>query len=911
MHRRTTHILAIAAVCATSLFPFGVARGADEGALPTPTKSSDPSGLSSSVLREQVTAIEAGRTLPDQDPSTAGMLRVEVHSALPTDELTALVERTGGTIEGAVPGHLVQALVPASSAVALEAEPGIDYLSPALDVSIPQHAPGILPAAGPRLGENVTKTNADDWQQAGFRGQGVKVGIIDGFDQSAWNAALQAGEIAQAAGAVCRSNGANCNIWTTLTSVHGVAVAESITDMAPGATLYLGVAVTTADLQAVIDYMAAQGVRILSRSLAAPLDGPGDGTGPMAAMVDYAVSKGMTWVNSAGNTADGGYWRGTWRDENNNGWLEFTAAGDELLGFTCAYLMGFRWSDWMAPAQRTDYDVYVLDESGSTFLYEYEDAQQNGSPPIEAAGGNCGEPGQPVTLAVYRYAPGSGTAGDVLEFMSNGIGIEYPSADFSTGQPAADSRSPGMLSVGAINPPLGVTIWSGSGRGPTNDGRIKPDVSAASCYQNLSYASVGCFSGTSAAAPTVSGAAALVLSAFPDYTPTQVAAYLKHYAVDRGAAGPDNTYGQGEVILPVNPDWVTTPSGQSAYTSVGPIRLADTRLGFGYTVIDACTIRVGVSGVAGVPSDATAASLTITVPGAGGDGWAAIWPSGTTWSGVSTINFRAGETRANTTLVQLGAGGAVDVYTSACGTGTIIDIGGVFRSSGATSAGRLQAISSTRVLDTGTPQTVTTLTPAALGVPADATAVAVNITVDRSAAGGYVTAWGAGTPQPTASVLNTDGPGQTRAAATVVPLTSGGISLWQNIGGRVIVDVTGYFTGTSATISTSGLFEPRPPLRLVDTRPARIARNSWVALVEPLQSVVGIVANVTITDPASGGYLTVGEQPASIVTSSVNASAAGDSVANLAIVPTAGGLAIYAGDTAAATIIDVTGVFRP
>ncbi|HVE87272.1 MAG TPA: S8 family serine peptidase, partial [Myxococcales bacterium] len=53
--------------------------------------------------------------------------------------------------------------------------------------------------------------------------------------------------------------------------------------------------------------------------------------------------------------------------------------------------------------------------------------------------------------------------------------------------------------------------------------------------------------GTSMATPHVSGVAALIWSAYPTKTATQVRAALQNTARDLGAAGRDNAYGYGLV----------------------------------------------------------------------------------------------------------------------------------------------------------------------------------------------------------------------------------------------------------------------------------------------------------------------------------------------------------------------------
>jgi subtilisin family serine protease len=59
----------------------------------------------------------------------------------------------------------------------------------------------------------------------------------------------------------------------------------------------------------------------------------------------------------------------------------------------------------------------------------------------------------------------------------------------------------------------------------------------------------GGFYGTSASAPHVTGAAALVLEAFPSFSPAQVQSWLEARALDLGDVGRDNLYGAGRLSL--------------------------------------------------------------------------------------------------------------------------------------------------------------------------------------------------------------------------------------------------------------------------------------------------------------------------------------------------------------------------
>ena len=103
-----------------------------------------------------------------------------------------------------------------------------------------------------------------------------------------------------------------------------------------------------------------------------------------------------------------------------------------------------------------------------------------------------------------------------------------------------------VISVGAVD--KNGVIAGFSSRGPTPDGRIKPEVVAmgVSDYgvdvNSNDYVSV---SGTSASCPLVAGVAALILTAHPQLNPFQVREALLNTAGRNYS--PDNTYGYGLV----------------------------------------------------------------------------------------------------------------------------------------------------------------------------------------------------------------------------------------------------------------------------------------------------------------------------------------------------------------------------
>lgn len=469
------------------------------------------------------------------------------------------IRDAGGEPGITVPGELVQAEVPVGGLVELEADPAVEFVRPPLDYDEPVvRDPEIrLEALSPSQqgafeGEQISKTNAGAWHAAGITGAGIKVGIIDSFSLPHYNTAVAAGEIPAANGTFCLNNGTPCNVFAS-GERHGIGVAEAVIDMAPGAQIYFADVTSVADAQAALNYFASQGVRVVTRSQTGRYDGPGNGTGPIASVIESsAVGQGMFYLNSAGNSAgrfgsQGSYFRGVFSDPDADGWHNFGPT-DEMMQWDCSFQNGLRWSDFGEGAQTTDYDLYVYNNA---FVQTDVSADGQGgagsAPPIELATG-CTTTTSYV--AIYRYATHGGDTGDVLEFMTNGAFVEYPTNPFSATGPMSDLNSPGAVSVGAVDPALGTDIARYSSEGPTNDGRIKPDLSAAACVQSISY-SPGCFNGTSSSTPVTAGAAALILSGGGANSPAEVKNFLLGQSTtDRGAAGPDNIYGQGELLLP-------------------------------------------------------------------------------------------------------------------------------------------------------------------------------------------------------------------------------------------------------------------------------------------------------------------------------------------------------------------------
>lgn len=116
--------------------------------------------------------------------------------------------------------------------------------------------------------------------------------------------------------------------------------------------------------------------------------------------------------------------------------------------------------------------------------------------------------------------------------------------------------------------------------------------------------------------------------------------------------------------------------GASMLYLVTPCRALDTR---GAPLSEAGTHELALQGVCGIPADAASVVVNLTVVSPSEGGWLALFASDVPWAGTSTLNYRAGQTRANNAIVRLGSGARLSVIRSGPPVHYLIDVVGYFR----------------------------------------------------------------------------------------------------------------------------------------------------------------------------------------------------------------------------------------
>jgi hypothetical protein len=85
-----------------------------------------------------------------------------------------------------------------------------------------------------------------------------------------------------------------------------------------------------------------------------------------------------------------------------------------------------------------------------------------------------------------------------------------------------------------------------------------------------------------------------------------------------------------------------------------------------------------VAGIAGVPSNATAVVLNVTVTSTTDPSFLTVYPSTATLPTASDLNWKGGQTIPNMVVATLGSTGAITFYNAAGWTDVVVDLLGYF-----------------------------------------------------------------------------------------------------------------------------------------------------------------------------------------------------------------------------------------
>gem|GEM_PF-1311963 len=486
--------------------------------------------------------------------------KIQVH--IVTDELLLdntleVIEQFGGEVT--IVSHdktLLQAWLPFTAIEPLTYEENIYYIQRP-DIPYPDEITSLnIDQVGNSLTEGLQAMNGNIWHSSGFQGQGVKIAIVDtGFEGYPNLLGTDLPTSISVKNFVEGESDAQVNGG----GVHGTACAEIVYDISPQAQLYLVKFDTFLDLQEAIDWVISQNIDIVSTSFSFHNISSGDGTGIFSDLIQKARDAGILWIKSSGNYRER-HWGGQFTPSNvpeyhlwggTSNINVFTSGGRNLIISSDNRLKGYlRWDDWTTVNQ--DYDLWLFSNDGSGWKpVASSNKPQNGSP------------GQKPTESISYTTQGSPAIYGFLIERKNAtrnVNLEFitPVGDVEFFVPARSlgggADAPAALTVGAQDFTTPYLQHDYSSEGPTNGpggtatgGFIKPDISAYAGVTTQSYDKP--FDGTSASAPHVAGAAALVLSAHPDYGPDQIQSFLEDRAIDMGSPGKDNAYGYGRLYL--------------------------------------------------------------------------------------------------------------------------------------------------------------------------------------------------------------------------------------------------------------------------------------------------------------------------------------------------------------------------
>ncbi len=338
-------------------------------------------------------------------------------------------------------------------------------------------------------------------------------------------------------------------------ALHGVATLKAMVEYLPeNATIHLVNFNTEPEFQQALRFAVDElNARVLTCSVSwANAYDDYDGTSFFSQNIEETLGEKAALVVAAGNFAES-HWESTFNDANGDGAHDFSQQDSYLeleLSSSRRYNLLLSWDEWTAPNR--DLDIEILDARGEPLFDRY--GRPYASRNLQADG----QFAEPLERIRGFRPPFAGTQKYRLRVLSATpertrpsppafeLYIYPPPVSAAPAAQPASSLASGIATTRSQHViPVGASGFKHSSRGPTNDGRVRPDFSTRGA---LEYSSRR-FEGTSFATPRVAAALGSVLARHPEWTLEQAVTYLRQFVTPADPGNKDNVIGWGTLDL--------------------------------------------------------------------------------------------------------------------------------------------------------------------------------------------------------------------------------------------------------------------------------------------------------------------------------------------------------------------------
>lgn len=528
---------------------------------------------SSLVFKSRAAAgqsIGAAASFTDTSAKASTLIAVDIGGRI-SDELRAKIEANGGKVESAATRYgIMRASLPLRAIPVVAAYPDVKWI---------REAGKGRTNVGALTSQAFVSHTAN--QVAPITGAGVKVGVMsDSATPARVSALIASGDLGATTTVLSGQDGSGVDGHED----EGTAMMEIVQDIAPGAQLFFATAGNgVAQFASNIDALAVAGCKIIVDDYTYFDEGAFQ-DGPIAQAVNAFVAGGGLYFSSAANSgnltsATSGTWEGDFLDGGPSGTPiptggvlhDFGTAGSpqayDVVTLPSEFIT-LKWSDPLG-ASSNDYDLYILDSTGTTIKESSITWQDGTQDPYEfvdyVAAANDrivvmqspGAAARALRVDTNRGVLSIGTVGSTFGHNAGAntqcmAAVYWNSAKNGTQPFSSLDKIETFSSDGPRKiffHPDGSPITPGNFLFATDGGATlqKPDFAAADGVETKTPGFLPFF-GTSAAAPHAAGIAALVKSAKPALTAAQVRTILSNTAIDIMAAGIDRDSGVGVLM---------------------------------------------------------------------------------------------------------------------------------------------------------------------------------------------------------------------------------------------------------------------------------------------------------------------------------------------------------------------------